>query len=189
MADLTTWLPDPGSLPAGLPHEARLLLDAWEQFGRVAEAVPAPGQGGALGRLSAGATIVAHIASQQDLYWNSGARSLEPDAWLAALTPPKGEPPRVPRYDEACAALRRTEERALSYLLTLTFDELERVVFRHPSLGPLTVAALLDRAITHVFAHAGELSAVGSLVGAPDIGLPGRLRYSAAARQGRSSNE
>ena len=184
MVDLTSWLPDPGALPVALPQDVRLLLDAWEQFGRVVEAVPAPGQGGAIGRLNAGATIVAHVARQQDWYWNSSGLGLDPDSWLAAWDSP-GDPPRVPAYEDACAALRRVEERALPYLVSLTSAVLDRVVYDPPGWGPLTVSALIDRSIAHLFAHAGELTALASLVGTPDLGLPGTLRYSIAGRRAR----
>lgn len=159
-----------------------MLLDAWEQFGRVVEAVPAPGQGGAIGRLNAGATIVAHVAQQQDWYWNRGGLGLDPDPWFAAADSTL-DPPPVPAYEDACAALRRAEERALPYLVGLTSADLDRTVFDPPNVGPLSVSALIDRSVAHLFAHAGELATVASLVGTPDLGLPGALRYSIAGRR------
>ncbi len=33
----------------------------------------------------------------------------------------------------------------------------------------------------HLFAHAGELATIGSLVGAPDLALPGALAHTMAA--------
>ena len=53
---------------------------------------------------------------------------------------------------------------------------------RLPGGGDQNVAQLLDRAAAHLFVHAGELSAIASLVGTPDIGLPGAMRYSAGGR-------
>lgn len=171
MANADRWpLPDPNAVPASVPFAARLLLDSWDQFNRAVDALPTPGQAGAFGRLNAGGWIVAHVARQQDRYWNLSAQRRKPDAWLAEQVVGSGEESSNPPWEEACAAWARVQEGALPYLLGLTADEVQRQAPKLPDR--------LGRAVAHLFVHAGELSAVASLAGAPDLGLPGELRYS-----------
>ena len=55
---------------------------------------------------------------------------------------------------------------------------------RSPTFGvEQTAGDLLARSVAHLFAHAGELSAIASLVGAPDLGLPGRLTHLTTQRE------
>lgn len=158
----------------------RLLLDAREEFLRVAEAVPNPGRGGAIGRLNPGSFIVAHIASQDDRVWNVAAQGFDADAWLVEANAGHGAPRSAPDYAQALAALRRTFARSTPFLERLTHEDLERAVASASGSTPpgRTIAAQLARSIGHTWAHAGELSALASLVGAPDLGLPGRLPHS-----------
>jgi hypothetical protein len=154
----------------------RLLLDAREEFRRVSEAVPNPGRGGAIGRLNAGSFIVAHIASQDDRVWNAGAQGLAGDAWLSDANAGHGAPRSTPDYVEALAALDRTFARSAPFLEALTETELDQPL--SSDVPGRTIGAQLARSIGHTWAHAGELSALASLVGAPDLGLPGRLPHS-----------
>ena len=170
----------------GLVH---LLLDAREQFARVADAVPVPAQHGAFRRLNAGGWIVAHIAAQDDQYWNVGAQGLEPDPWLASLDVGYGSPPSAPHYGEATTALRRSNERSREYIESLRdaaqAGELERVVRRSPAgFGDQTLRDLLVRQTAHDYALAGELSAIASLAGVPDLMLPGTLAHSDGSAEG-----
>lgn len=163
------------------PRLVRLLWDAWDELERVAEALPTPGRGRPIGRLNAGSWIVAHVAQQQDAYWCTGAQGLEPDAWLADHEVGFGSGPSVPDYHEALAALGRVRARAIPYLRSLRDENLEAVM--QPAQGSRraqTVGDMLVRAIGHVFVHTGELATVASLVGAPDLGVPGRLTHSTA---------
>lgn len=164
-------LPDPAALPAALPWAVRLQLDALEAFNHVVESLPRPGQGGALGRLNAGSWIVGHVASQQDQYWNVAGQGREPDPWIVAQQVRTGDPPTNPSYAEARAALYRAETAALPFLLAMTEADLARAPRRR------TFGEMLARSVTHLYAHGGELAAIASLVGAPDLGLPGALRY------------
>lgn len=179
-AAATQALPPPEELPDGLPARVLLVLDAWDQFNRAVDALPVPGQGSALGRLNAGRWIVAHVAEQQDQYWNVAAQHLEADPALAEGGERSGSAATSPLYDEARTALRRVQERALPFLLSLTGDGLPAVVrtSRLPGRDDQNLPELLDRSAAHLFAHAGELATIASLVGAPDLGLPGQLRYS-----------
>ena len=168
------------------PPVVRLLFDAFDEFERVAEAVPAPGRGNTLGRLNSGGWIVAHVAKQQDAYWNVDAQGIERDAWLHDQRVGFGDEPSAPSFDEALEALRRVRARAIPHLRTLSTDDLAKVVRRSPSFGvEQTVGDLLARSVAHLFAHAGELSAIASLVGAPDLRLPGRLTHSTTQREAR----
>ncbi len=154
----------------------RLLLDARDEFRRVAEAVPNPGRGGAIGRLNPGSFIVAHIATQDDLVWNVALQGLEPDAWLAAANASHGAPRSTPDYDEALAALDRTFARSEATVTALAEADLACEISSH--VPGRTVAAQLARSTAHTWSHAGELATLASLVGAPDLGLPGRLPHS-----------
>ena len=167
---------EPGVCP---PRLVRLLCDAFDELERVAEALPAPGRGRAIGRLNAGSWIVAHLARQQDDYWNAGAQGLDADAWLVEQRVGSGDAPSVPDFAEAVAAFARVRARAIPYLRALRRKDLEAVVRRSPSFGvEQTAGELLARSVGHCFAHTGELAAIASLVGAPDLGVPGRLTHS-----------
>lgn len=166
---------------AGAPLLARLQLDALEEFVRVAAAVPAPGRGGTLGRLNSGGWIVGHIAAQQDRYWDVLAQGLEPDPWLVESGFTRGNEGETPSYVEAMAALDRVTGRCTRYLSALGDTDLDRSIrLSSRSEHEQTVAALLARSAAHLFVHAGELSAIASLVGAEDLGLPGTMRHSAS---------
>ena len=156
------------------PVVVRLLLDAYEAFAQAADNVPAPGRGGALGRLNSGGWIVAHVAEQQDRVWNSGVQRLPADDWIAlrANEVRSGAAPSEPPFDEAREALRRVCERAAAYLSTL--DEAAVVA---GDAGGQALAEQAARSAAHIFVHAGELAAIASLVGAPDIALPGALLH------------
>ena len=159
------------------PLIVRLLLDAREEFARVAEAVPVPAQVAAFRRLNAGGWIVAHLALQDDQHWNAGAQQLEPDAWLTTANARYGASPSAPDFAEARAALDRSYARSLPYLGGLDGSHLDDVVRRSKSFGDQTVSDLIVRQLAHYFALAGELSAIASLAGAPDLGLPGEMRH------------
>ena len=186
---------NPGeALSARPPRLVRLLWDAFDELERVAGALPTPGQGRAIGRLNAGSWVVAHVAQQQESYWCTGAQGLEPDAWLAGLDVGFGSEPSVPDYREALEAFARIRARAIPYLRSLRDDDLDAVM--EPSDGSgraQTVGDLVVRAVGHVFVHTGELATIASLVGAPDLGVPGRMTHStgppAAASGGATGNE
>ena len=166
------------SITADAPLIVRLLLDARSEFRRVAEAVPNPGRGGAIGRLNPGSFIVAHVASRADRVWNVGAQDLEGDAWLAEAEAGSGAPRSTPLYAEAVAALDRAFERSADYIAALTVEafDLPLVAGRRGQ----THGDQLARCTGHIWAHAGELATLASLVGAPDLGLPGALAHSSS---------
>ena len=155
-----------------------LLHDARHEFLRAAEALPAPGRGGAIGRLNSGGWIVAHVARQDDAIWNVTLQGLDPDPWLAEQDVGYGSEPSTPPFDEALDALRRVLDRSREYIDGLRSADLARVV-RHSAARGVDdrLADVLARQTGHMLTHAGELSALGSLVGAPDLGLPGRLQH------------
>ena len=166
------------------PMVVRLLCDAFDELERVAEALPAPGRGRAIGRLNAGSWIVAHLAKQQDDYWNAGAQGRDPDAWLLDQRVGFGDEPSVPDFAAAVAAFARVRAGAIPYLRSLRDEDLAAVVRRSSSSGvEQTAGQLLARSVGHCFAHTGELAAIASLVGAPDLGVPGRLTYSTRPRE------
>ena len=161
----------------GRPLVVRMLLDAREQVARVADAVPPPAQAGEFAELNSGGRTVAHLAQQDDRYWNVDAQGLEPDAWLADAGVGFGDPASKPDYAEARAALDRSYARTQPYLERIDGSELDRVVRRSraPGRSDQTVSDLAVRQMAHYFATAGELLAIASLAGADDLGLPGEM--------------
>jgi hypothetical protein len=166
------------------PLVLRLVLDAREAFAYVADRVPAPAATGAFDRLNSGGWIVAHIAEQDDQYWNVHLQGLEADEWLAAAGVRFGDPASKPPYAEARAALERTFARATPAIEALTAEDLGRVVRRSriPSRGDQNVQDLAALQAPHLYALAGELAAISSLAGAEDPGLPRELAHVLEAR-------
>ena len=161
------------------PAVVRLLLDARGEFARVADALPAPAQAGAFDRLNAGSWIVAHVAEQDDQYWSVHAQQLEADAWLAGASVKFGDPESRPDYAQARASLGRAFERSQRCIEGLDGTQFDTVLrkSRIPERGDQTAADLVVLQAAHLFALAGELAAIGSLAGAADPGLPGRLAH------------
>lgn len=161
----------------------RLLFDAFDEFERVAEALAGLAAGGSAAdgerRLNSGGWIVAHVAKQQDLYWNAALQGLDPDAWLDGQRVGFGDAPTVSDLAAAIEAFRRMRSRAIPWLRRLDASRLDEVVRGAPSRRrEQTVSDLLSRSVAHLFAHAGELTAIASLAGAPDLGVPGRMTHS-----------
>jgi hypothetical protein len=170
------------------PLLARTLLDAFEAFERAADNVPAGARETATAGLNSAAWTVAHVADQQDRFWNVDMQRLPRDAWLEA----NGEAfrpratPALPPFVEARAALDRVLRRARACLAGLDATRLAEVsARREPALHHMhgdTIEQMLVRSLTHVFVHAGELGVIGALAGGGDAGLPGRLEYSRGLR-------
>ncbi len=161
----------------------RLLFDAFDELERVAEALAGLDASGApaagADRLNSGGWIVAHVAKQQDLYWNAELQGLERDAWLEDQRVGFGDAPSAPDLAAAIEAFRRVRSRAIPWLRRLDPARLDEVVPRSPNMRrEQRVGDLLSRSIAHLFAHAGELSAIASLAGGPDLGVPGRMTHS-----------
>ena len=155
-----------------------MLLDGLDEVRLVADALPVPARVGAFARLNAGAFIVAHVANREDLLWNLGMRGAR-DPWLEAANVGPGAPRNVPNWDDARESLDRIIEAVTPYLESLTPSELAGTVMYRGNEHPL--GAQLARSAAHVFYHAGELQALGSLAGMPDLDLPGRLPRCARA--------
>lgn len=150
-----------------------LLLDGLDEVRRVADALPVPAQVGAFARLNAGSFIVAHVANREDLLWNAGTRGRPRDPWLEAANVGPGAPRSVPNWDAAREALDRTVDAVAPHLESMTAADLTSAV-EYRGAHHVT-GAQLARSAAHVFYHAGELQALGSLAGMPDQDLPGHL--------------
>jgi hypothetical protein len=139
---------------------AAIARDARGEVERAALALPAPARGPTFApRLSPGANIVEHVALTQDRYWNEH-------------TLDRGEAPASCDFDAAVEDYRRACGRSEDHLAALGAGEAAPSRFDAFGLG-WTAA--------HLYAHAGELATIGSLVGAPDLGLPGDLAHTMAA--------
>ena len=159
------------------PLAAGLLLDALSEFARVIDALPAPGRGGAIGRLNPGAVTLLHITRGADNLRRFAVGG-ERDPWLTDQLASDAGPPR---FDEAFAAYHRARAPLASFLEQATAEELAAAPVPEPIDGlprhlvGETLEYLVARTAAHVLVHAGELSALASLVGAPDLGLPGAM--------------
>ncbi len=162
-----------------------LVLDAFDEFERAIDALPAPGRHRRLGRLNAPAWAIGHLAAGCDAWLNVFCRQLSADDWCADLTGRQraAEPgTAVPvDLDEACTAFRRLAERSRPYLESAGPVELAQPADPGPRWPVVPAAYLVARTAAHVFVHAGELTVVASLVGAGDLGLPGALTRTRAA--------
>jgi hypothetical protein len=164
-------------MPHQQPLAARLLLDALGEFARVADALPAPGRGGAIGRLNSGTATVLHV-TQRLSYLTSFATGSPVDPWvLEHLAPDAAAPP----FEDARTALDRARAALTPALTSATTEELARIPIPEPlpgfppDLAGATLEYMVAHTAAHIFVHAGELSALASLVGAPDLGLPGAM--------------
>lgn len=161
------------------------MLDALTEFARVVEALPSPGRGGAIGRLNPGGATVFHV-TRDTAFMVSFASGSAVDPWVLERLAPDAVPPSFP---DARAAFDRARAALLPLLQNATAEEFARVPIPEPlpglptHLAGTTLEYLIARTAAHIFVHAGELSALASLVGAPDLGLPGNM----AATRGRDA--
>ena len=155
---------------------ALLAIDALTEFERVVDALPAPARGGPIGRLNPAWWTVIHVTRQAD-FLQSFATGGERDAWVVEHAEDQTAPP----FDDVRAALARTRERLVAFCASASDEDLARVPLTEPVEGFPRLAVgeqlreLVARTTAHVFVHAGELSALASLMGAPDLQLPGLM--------------
>jgi DinB family protein len=158
---------------------ALLAIDALTEFERVVDAIPAPGRGGPIGRLNPGWWTVLHVTRQAD-FVQSFATGEPRDPWVVEHADAEE---RLP-FDDVRAALARTRERLVAFCASASDEDLARVPLTEPVEGlpallvGVPLQQILARTTAHLFAHAGELSALASLMGAPDLGLPGAMAAS-----------
>lgn len=158
-----------GALP---PLAVRLLRDAQGEFQRAVEALPVPAAVGSIDRVHPGAVTIAEVANHEDRAWRVTAQGLLPAAWSAsAIVGRAGATP--PPFDEARAEYLAAVGAAGPFLEGLRAADLA-----HPADGS-TLGAQVVRSAALLFARAGELNALASLFGAPDLALPGMLAHTA----------
>jgi hypothetical protein len=165
----TTWAAvDPAAEaaanPALPPLVVRLLLDAQHEFGRAVDALPQPAAAGAVARVHPGALTIAEVANHQAETWSTEQR-----IWSGAAITGRASREHVPTYDDARAAYLAAIEGSAPVLEALRADDLAR------PMGDTTVGAEVVRSAGLLFARAGELNALASLFGAPDLAQPGPL--------------
>lgn len=164
-------------MTAQQPLAARLMLDALTEFRRATDALPAPGRGGAIGRLNAGSITVLHVTLHLT-YLRTLATGEALDPWVLQHATEDESPPR---FEDALAAFERASTGVTPFLESASSEDLARVAVPEPIDGlpshlvGSTLEYLIARTAAHIFVHAGELSALASLVGAPDLGLPGAM--------------
>lgn len=151
------------------------MIDTLDELNRVIDALPAPGRGGRIGRLNAGAYTLAHLAFTAEFLLNF-TTGTEVDPWPMQHGGPGSDPEQPPPFDEAKNALDRVHARLRAYLATVDDEENARLPDGLPEgWAGATVEYLLSTVAAHALVHVGELSALASLVGAPDLGLPGSM--------------
>lgn len=159
------------------PLAANMLIDALTEFSRVIDALPAPGRGGAIGRLNPGIVTLLHITRDVETL-----RSTVTDEEIHPWFKEQLAKDKTLSFEDAIKIFEGVSNRMIAYLEMMTPADME-----HDSV-PLGIQenAKLDLADTkieyhvaqtaaHLFVHMGELSALASLVGAPDLGLPGAM--------------
>ncbi len=168
----------------GPPLLVKMQLDALDELARIADAMPEEARDGLVTGLNAAGWTLAHVADQQDQYWNVAGRGLDPDPWLSEQRVTYGSEPSRPPFAEARAALARVDERCRPYLEAVRCPDFDQVLRRSRARpAEQTLGDLLARSVAHIFAHAGELATIASLSGAPDLGLPGALPRSNPRRE------
>ncbi|MYH41604.1 MAG: DinB family protein [Chloroflexi bacterium] len=161
---------------AGPPLLVKMQLDALDELARVADAMPEGARDADVPGLNSAGWTLAHLATQQDQYWNVAGQSLEPDPWLAEQRATYGSEPAPIAFSDARAALARVDGRCRGYLEAVRRPDFDEVQRRPPASGAdQTLGDLLARSVAHIFAHAGELATLASMWGAPDMGLPGAM--------------
>ncbi|HJM90214.1 MAG TPA: DinB family protein [Dehalococcoidia bacterium] len=168
------------------PLVARMVIDAQSEFARAIAHVPPAGRGPRLGRLNTAAWAIAHTASIHDLWLNAFCRGRDRDPWLQAWGKAQQALPEGDALDtsfsEALAAYERIAPELAAYLDALSDADLAPVIelFAGSEWEGRTVGYLVARASAHLFAHAGEMSVIASLVLTEDrdLGLPGRMKHS-----------
>jgi uncharacterized damage-inducible protein DinB len=169
---------------AGPPLLVKMQLDALDELARVAEAMPEGARDGLVPGLNAAGWTLAHVADQQDQYWNVAGQGIEADPWLAEQRVAFGAPASRPPFAEARAALARVDERCRRYLEAVRRPDFDQVLRSSRARSTeQTLGDLLARSVAHIFAHAGELATIASMSGAPDLGLPGALPRSNPTRK------
>lgn len=163
-------------MAADPPLAARLMLDALTEFRRVMDALPARGRGGAIGRLNPGSTTVLHV-TRDTAYLGMFATGTAVDPWVLEQLAREDAPP----FPDAEAAFDGARGGLAPFLEAATNEDLARIAIPEPMEGlpahlvGVPLEYLVARTAAHVFVHAGEMSALASLVGAPDLGLPGAM--------------
>lgn len=171
---------------AGPPLLVKMQLDALDELARVADAMPEGARDAEVPGLNTAGWTLAHLATQQDQYWNVAGQSLEGDPWLAGQRATYGSEPEPIAFVEARAALARVDERCRGYLEAVRRPDFDEVLRHSPAYGvDQTLGDLLARSVAHIFAHAGELATLSSMWGAPDMGLPGAMPRSNPPRASR----
>ena len=171
------------------PLVARMVIDAQSEFARAIAHIPSAGRGPRLGRLNTAAWTIAHTASIHDLWLNAFCRRRDRDPWLQAWGKEQQALPDgdaiVTSFTESLAAYERIASELAAYLEALSDADLAPVIelFAGSEWEGQTVGYLIARASAHLFAHAGEMSVIASLVLTEDrdLGLPGRMAHSLGA--------
>ncbi|GMU41155.1 MAG: hypothetical protein AMXMBFR23_20210 [Chloroflexota bacterium] len=156
---------------------AALLRDGYVELRRTFAALPLPALTGEIVSLNPGSYTALHTLAREDRFWNVLAQRRDADPFVGSFdfrAPPAPVPP-----SEVLDAMGRTLATADAWLASLDAAALGAAIEAGRTRGPIGVQ--VARSAAHVFSHAGELQSVGSLAGAPDLGLPGALAHTMAA--------
>ncbi len=163
------------------PLTSRLLLDARDAFEGTVATLPESVRAGSVepGKLNSASFIIAHVAEREDHVWNVASQGLPRDTWLDEAGVGYGAERTDPGYTEALEAFQRTVAASNPHIEAMSHADLQRTITVYER--DATVAAQLARSAAHIWMHAGELGAIGSLHGVPDMRLPGMLPHTAEA--------
>ena len=159
------------------PLAANMLIDALTEFSRVTDALPAPGRGGAIGRLNPGIVTLLHITHNVENLL-SVVTDEEIDPWFKEQLAND----KIPSFEDAIKIFECVSAKMITYLKTTTTADMKRVSVpleiqesAKLHLADTKIEYQVAQAAAQLFVHMGELSALASLVGAPDLGLPGAM--------------
>jgi len=154
----------------------RLTIDAVNDFQRTVNAVPAPGLGGAIGRLNSVRATIVHVIHQLNSVVSI----------ISEIEQPAHFDEEIENIDfhKLTSVLNFHSEKTIILCKNLTSIELRQPVQTSelaiiPSqYHGTSCEQLLAWTTAHLFTHTGEISTIAFLMGAQNITLPGKMQAS-----------
>ena len=153
-----------------------LTIDAVKNFQLAVNSVPAPGLGGAIGRLNSVRSTILHIIDQLDCVisiTSETEQSFHLDTEMETID-----------FHKLTSLLNFHSEKIITLCKNITNVKLTQPIQTFtPSIIPsqyngASCEQLLSWTIAHLFIHTGEISTIAFLMGAQDITLPGKMQAS-----------
>jgi len=153
-----------------------LTIDAVKDFQLTVNSVPAPGLGGAIGRLNSVRSTIIHVIHQLD----SVISIISETEQLSHL----GAEIETIDFHKLTVLLNFHSEKIITLCKNITNTKLTQPIevphtsIIPPQYGGASCEQLLAWTIAHLFIHTGEISTIAFLMGAQEITLPGKMQAS-----------